>query len=118
MIPKSLLTTFLSLKITTDTGAPPQANRHDVEAPAHAQRVDFGTPPEAPVTHDWTLVPDPNYGVELEDYGNTKLQQSLTVEASNSDVAITQQHVFPVCRRSLNSHLSSSSSFERAPRMI
>jgi len=97
MIPKSLLTLFLSLKFTTNPGAPPQDNDHNVEAPAHAQQVDFQIPYSVPEVHNVEPAYEVQYDIKLKDE-----QQLLTLGASKGDIALTEQHAFPVCKRSRN----------------
>jgi len=95
MIPKSLLTIFLSLRFTAIPGAPPQDNYHNVEAPAHAQRVDFHTPYHVPEAHNVEPAYEVQYDIKLKDE-----QQLLTLGASKGAVALTEELTFPVCKRS------------------
>ena len=105
MIPKSLLTTFLSLKIATFRGAPPPTAHHEVEGPAQARPVDSHRPYDVPEVHNVEPAREVQYDVKLEDVYYNKQQQPITVEASKDNVAMTEQHVFPVCTRSGNFHM-------------
>ena len=106
MIPRSLLTTFLSLKITTTTnnpGPPPDANHPNVNAPAYTQRVDVHTPYHVPEVHHANPAQEVQYDVKFKETYHDRQQQQqqpLTVGASGGDLATTESHTFPVRERS------------------
>ena len=105
MIPKALLATFLSLKITTNHGTLPPADRNVAQERLVEDHPKINFPVSHPIGGDYN-------NLVVDDFGQgqgEQPQQILTVEITENDVSGQALSYFPVRRKTFEPLWLSSS---------
>lgn len=99
MIPKTLLTAFLSIRVTTNLGPPsslPSAEKYEVEAVVSSPNIAVYTPSYKPDDSALEQSDQSQHSWLVQHTGIENQQQPLFIEQSSGDVSVQDTVVFPV----------------------